>query len=470
MRIAWLRKSLFSGFAGVCALTACVDESPAPQTGDGDGDGDAATSTSEGEPEGDTYTWYRDVQTVMANKCGTCHVAGEVAPFALSTYEDVQAVAPLLPESIAAGTMPPWPPTDACNTYSHSRALDEAQREMLLTWFEQDMPLGDPADAPPPSEPVPLWQPDVVIEMPEDYTPSKAPDDYHCFLIDGPELDSTEYVTSFEVYPGERSIVHHVIAYLVLPNMVEQFETFDAAEEGPGYTCFGAPTGAGGGSSVFTGIRWIGSWAPGGGHWDAPEGTGMAVPPGSKMVIQMHYNAPPDSTLSDRSSVALGLSPSVERPAIKLPFTKLGWFSGNMPIPAGEPSVIHVHDADRNDQLLQLLLAQIGAGPGDTVQLRDASLHMHTLGRQGQMKVKHASGEESCLLHIDDWDFGWQDAYTLEEAVELGPDDILQLACEWDNSAENQPLVDGVPREPTPVNWGDGTFDEMCLGILYAYK
>lgn len=40
-------------------------------------------------------------------------------------------------------------------------------------------------------------------------------------------------------------------------------------------------------------------------------------------------------------------------------------------------------------------------------------------------------------------------------------------AVSWcDNSAENQPLVDGVPKESVDVGWGEGTFDEMCLGVL----
>ncbi len=42
----------------------------------------------------------------------------------------------------------------------------------------------------------------------------------------------------------------------------------------------------------------------------------------------------------------------------------------------------------------------------------------------------------------------------------------MHLQCWWDNSAENQPLVDGVPKPSVDVGWGEGTFDEMCLGVL----
>lgn len=472
MLIDWLRPSSSLIIVAIW-LTACVDAPEPASTAD---DSESSNTTAEADDGQDTdtgdeetYTWHRDVQPIVAQKCGGCHAEGDIAPFALTTYEDAFTVAPILAPTIESGAMPPWPPADGCNEYTDSRGLTEEQREILLTWLEQGAPEGDPAEAPPAPEPPPPWEPDVVVAMPEPYTPTKSPDDYHCFLIDGPEIDTTQYVTGFEVFPGERSMVHHVIAYLVLPSALSDFEAFDEAEEGPGYTCFGAPTGAGGGTGAFAGVRWIGSWAPGGGHWSAPEGTGMAVPPGSKVVIQMHYNAAPGTTLADLSSIGLELSPTVDKPAIMMPFTSFNWLSGGMSIPAGDPSVIHSHTASRTDQLVQFMLAGIGAGPGDTVYIRDAALHMHLLGRQGQVLVKHASGENSCLLHIDDWDFGWQGSYTLEEPVALGPDDELMLACEWDNSAGNQAIVDGEPREPVDVNWGDGTFDEMCLGILYAH-
>jgi hypothetical protein len=468
MLIDWLRPTC-PLLAAVFALTACVDAPVPTNTAEGNESSDeAGTTTDTGDTE--TYTWHRDVQPIVAEKCGTCHVAGDIAPFALTTYENAIAVAPILAPSIESGEMPPWPPAAGCSEYTDSRALTDEQREVLLTWLDEGTPEGDPADAAPTPGPAPAWEPDVLIEMPEPYTPTKSPDDYHCFLIDGPELDSTQYVTGFEVFPGQRSMVHHVIAYLVLPSALEDFEAFDAAEEGPGYTCFGSPTGAGDDGSAFTGVRWIGSWAPGGGHWIAPEGTGMAVQPGSKVVIQMHYNTAPGSTMSDLSSVGFELSPTVEQPAIMMPFTSFSWFSGGMSIPAGDPSVIHVHNGTRTDELVQFALAGIGAGPSDTVYIRDASLHMHLLGRQAEVSVKHESGDESCLLYIDDWDFGWQGSYSLEQAVELGPNDVLQLACEWDNSAENQPIVDGQPRVPVDVNWGEGTFDEMCLAVLYAHR
>ena len=72
-----------------------------------------------------------------------------------------------------------------------------------------------------------------------------------------------------------------------------------------------------------------------------------------------------------------------------------------------------------------------------------------------------------CLLDIPEWDFNWQYAYEIEESVLFNPGDQLGISCEWDNSASNQHRVNGQLPDPQDVDWGDGTQDEMCLGVLY---
>ena len=50
----------------------------------------------------------------------------------------------------------------------------------------------------------------------------------------------------------------------------------------------------------------------------------------------------------------------------------------------------------------------------------------------------------------------------------VNPGDRIRVECHWDNSAANQPIVDGVQQEPHDVGWGEGTGDEMCLGLMYV--
>ena len=370
--------------------------------------------------------------------------------------------------------MPPWPPAAGCNQYEHDRSLTEEQRATLLTWLDEGAPEGDPAEAAPLPEPADAWIPDVTAAMPEPYVPAIEPDDYRCFLLepgDLAELDGTRYVTGFEVFPGERAVVHHVIAYLVDAEQVAAFEALDAGDPGPGYTCFGGPNGMQG-SGSGSGARWLGSWVPASTPWSAPEGSGIAIEPGVRLVVQMHYNTSSSAPVADRTSLGLRLEDSVEHPGMMFPLTDIGWVTGSSPmtIPAGEPAVVHSTTIERDGPLLSLLLGRLGVGASETVAISSAGLHMHTLGHRARLAVRHADASESCLLELDDYDFAWQGGYDLREAVQLGPDDALELSCEWDNSAENQPIIDGAVRAPQDVAWGEGTFDEMCLGVVYVSR
>jgi hypothetical protein len=421
--------------------------------------GDSGESGETGEQQA-TYTYWADAKAVLDQKCAGCHVSGDIAPFALTTYAEVSAVAPILPFAIEVGSMPPWPPADGCNEYQHNRSLDEAERELLLTWLAEGAPEGDPADEPPPGDEDPAddFQPDVTLTMLEPYTPTQGPDDYRCFVIpwDGPE----PWVTGFRVVPDQRSIVHHVIAFAVDPELADSVEALDAAEPGPGYTCFG--------DAGVQEARWLGSWAPGGRAMLFPEGTGSRLDPGSLVVIQVHYNTSAAGPVADQSAIELSLAETVERPLVTQPATNVGWVVGYEPmtIPAGDPDVTHVTEIDLRSGWWAGEIAETGVGPEDPLVLHVAGLHMHQLGVRGRLTILREDQSEDCVVEIPEWDFGWQGGYQFVEPMLIHPGDRVKLQCWWDNSAENQPIIDGEQVEPIDVAWGEGTRDEMCLSVL----
>ncbi|MCA9709823.1 MAG: monooxygenase [Myxococcales bacterium] len=452
-------------------LAACGSDDAPPASVDTD----ATTSTTdpgtadttEGPPD-DALTWWRDVEPIVRAKCAGCHRPGEVAPFSLETHADFVAFSAAAAWAIESGAMPPWGVDDTCNDYRDPLSLTPEQREVLLRYVDDAlMPEGDPADATPPEPPPPALVPDVVLEMPEAYTPSLAePDDYRCFTIPWPQdLAEDRFVTGLEIYPGETSIVHHVIVYAIEAGNEGFYLDLEDADPGPGYTCFGGP-----GKTDGT-ARWVGAWVPGQQPFSAPEGVGQRISPGTTLVMQVHYNVALGAALADRSSIGLSLSPSVERRAHIMPLAELAWLAsdGSMLIPAGDPSVVHEATFDRTHPILAAgLLGELGV-PADTpLEIWNVGFHMHNLGTQGRLDLVDPGGDSACLLDIYRWDFEWQRSYDLVQPVRFDADQQVHLRCQWDNSANNQPVVDGQPLEPADVDWGDGTLDEMCLGILYV--
>jgi len=73
----------------------------------------------------------------------------------------------------------------------------------------------------------------------------------------------------------------------------------------------------------------------------------------------------------------------------------------------------------------------------------------------------------TCAIDIPQWNFHWQQFYYYQQPILVGPGDIVRLECTYDNSADNQPIINGVRAQPAPLMWGEATTDEMCLNYLY---
>jgi mono/diheme cytochrome c family protein len=407
------------------------------------------------EPSSSTTSYYADVKPIIDRSCVGCHQAGQIGVGLLDSYAEVAQRAPAIREQVVDRVMPPWHADSDCNDYQGDRSLSQDEIDLVAAWIDAGAPAGDPADdanaaiAELPSLP----RVDATLELPVAYTPStKAGDDYRCFVVDFPAA-TTKFVTGVHVQPGNATSVHHVIAFYAGADQAAEIDALDAADPAPGYECFG-----GAGTNNLAGM--LAGWAPGAGASETPPGTGILVEGGSKVIIQMHYNTVTWDGAPDATRIELMLEDSVDRVGWFQFFTNPQWVLAKaMPIPAGEPDVMHEFTAPGIAQFIT---------NGEPFDVYAATFHMHTRGTSGRLSVKHADGEESCLLDIPRWDFNWQGGYNLTEPVRVTAADALYIQCHWDNSLENQPVVNGMQMPPNELNWGEGTGDEMCLGGVFV--
>lgn len=407
-------------------------------------------------PPGDV-TYYQHVKPILDARCAQCHYEGGIAPFSLASYDQASAYAGVSKLAIEAGTMPPWHASDECADYVARRMITDDELATLVQWIDTGKAEGDPANpgAPIEVETTSLSRVDLSITMAEAYEPVVAAsyyDDYRCFVLPWPE-QATTYVSGFRAVPGNDEIVHHLIAFLASPNDVATYEQMDADEPGPGYTCFG---GTGGPAR-----EWVGAWAPGSQGDDLPPGLGIEVQPGSAIILQVHYNtlyAGMDGVIEpDQSAIEFKLDAQVDRPAFIMPWANPAWLGGGMDIPANDA------DASHDFQFDATYFPGMNATSFD---IYSSSMHMHLLGSSGKLSIEHSDGTSECLLQIDNWDFNWQDNYVFRNSKLFERGDALRVECHWDNSAANQPVVNGEQLPPQDVNWGEGSTDEMCLGVL----
>ena len=354
----------------------------------------------------------------------------------------------------------------------------------------------DPAPAP--SSVGPAGESIITVGMAEPYAPSSAgtaTDDYRCFIVD-PALEDDVFITGVRFAPGNPDIVHHAILYRVAPDQVAGALKRDEEEPGQGWTCFGGPdlpaSQQGGGDIGGLGsAAWLAAWAPGGRVARMPEGTGVHLPAGSVAVLQVHYNLlagdGPDQTavelMTEPGDADLARLETLLLPApVELPC--LPEESG--PLCDREAAVRDTIGRFGGESLrtiwgLQLIcggeLTEPKAGPTQScdhrartdLEIYSAAGHMHLLGRTITIEANPGTDRARVLLEVPTWDFDNQGATRLDEPLTVSAGDVLRVTCTHDARLRSMlPALKDI--EPRYVTWGEGTTDEMCLGILSVVR
>lgn len=325
----------------------------------------------------------------------------------------------------------------------------------------------------------------LEIRMAKPYTPTlpkQGSDEYRCFLMD-PKLTRDTLITGTDFLPANPKLVHHVILYRVDPDEVARAEQLDASEPGDGWTCFGGSGIEGPIGQRLDKAPWLGAWAPGGTESVLGDGIGMPVSKGTRIVMQIHYNLV-NGTGADQSAVKLRLATDNGR--YKALRTMLMPAPVELPCRDGTHGGLCYRDMSLSEtkarfgvvgatgDLLHLLCGPIAAGPTQSctrqvrapMVVRAAAGHMHLLGRSITVTADKGTATEQTVLDIPSWDFDNQGSIPLAKPIELTTKDTLTVTCTHDQSLRDVlPAFQG--KTERYVLWGEGTTDEMCLGIVF---
>jgi hypothetical protein len=347
----------------------------------------------------------------------------------------------------------------------------------------------------PPAAPLRPGERFQVLEMSRPYTPKPpttgSTDDYRCFLVD-PKFTTTTFLTGSQFLPQNADIVHHAIFFRVPAAQVAEAQALDAAVPGDGWTCFGG-TGIGGPRAQTRQLRnapWVAAWAPGGRETVTAPGTGTLMEAGSQLVMQVHYNllaTGGKATATDQSGLRIRLAPG--NAELQPLLTNLLVAPVELPCPAGESGRLCDRDMSVFDVMRRFgddagftvaglpLLCNEGkpVAPGPTqhcdrtirepMTVRAAAGHMHLLGKSIKIEVNPGTPKATTLLDVPVYDFDDQGARRLPKAVAVKAGDVMRVTCTWDATLRTK-LPELRPLQPRYVVWGEGTSDEMCLGVV----
>lgn len=367
-------------------------------------------------------TYSNQIARIMEDRCVRCHRAGEIGPFPLVAFDEVVGWAEMMREVVNEGRMPPWFANPEHGKFANDSRLTDDEKRLLNEWVENGCPEGDPADLPPPRQWVDGWQmpePDQVIYMSEEpYTvAAEGVVEYQYFTAD-PGWTEDKWIQAAEARPDNRSVVHHIIAFIT------------------------PPSADGSGGRARGGL--LGGYAPGSGVRVNPPGVATFVPAGSKITFQMHYT-PNGSEQKDRSYIGVTFAdPKSVRKRM------LGGSPSNhsFAIPPGDPhyKVTSEHQFDEDTDLVWF------------------APHMHLRGSAFRYEAAYPDGRREVLLDVPKYDFNWQIRYMLAEPKRLPKGTTMHCTAYFDNSADN--VANPDPTET--VRWGDQTWEEMMIGWFGA--
>jgi hypothetical protein len=320
------------------------------------------------------------------------------------------------------------------------------------------------------------------------YTPKAPPgatDDYHCTLMD-PHVTSNSYIISSQFFPGGPED-HHAILFLVPPALAGAAQAADG--DNKGWSCFGESPIPNTGLDQISNTPWLSAWSPGHGADNLPKGTGIYFPAGSLVVMQVHYNLLVGDKPVKNSLVLHTVPASTPLLPLRLDL---------MPAPPDVPCPVGVTGplCDRAASLANLgqrfgassirfvnnLESICGrdpnnppAGPttscdwpvGTTGYIVRVGAHMHLLGVSFKMVLNPGTPSARTILDVPDYNFHYQRAYNLAQPVAVSPGDTIQVSCTYNAQlGQELPILRRVP--PHFVTWGDGSSDEMCLGLMWT--
>ena len=132
-------------------------------------------------------TWSDNVAQLVYDKCTKCHHVGGIAPTSFMTYGEVSPMAAAVAAAVSSDVMPPWPPDNNYQQYSHDRSLTATEKATIIDWVNAGYPEGNAANTPPPpvySAGSILGPGDLTVQIPTYMSKATASsDDYACFAV-----------------------------------------------------------------------------------------------------------------------------------------------------------------------------------------------------------------------------------------------------------------------------------------------
>ena len=306
-------------------------------------------------------TFSRDVAPIVFHHCVYCHRPGNIGPFSAGTYDAIRPWARSIRQAVLTRRMPPWFAEPGYRGLVHDRRLSDDDIRTIAAWVDGGSKEGNPASLPSLPQFTDGWEigtPDLVVTMSEPYripasgfVPTVSlPTDY--------VFPEDMWVQAIELKPGNPRVVHQALVRLGNGGITDGLHLYSS---GLGATMF-------------------------------REGYGKFIPKGTRIHLQMHYNAIGQQT-TDRSQVGFKFAVKPVHTEVR---TGIGE-SRPLPAPASPPS-------HQNASTFPL---------SASARIHAFRLHMSTRGGRATATLVLPDGSRTVLFAAEGWTDDWEHDYVL---------------------------------------------------------
>jgi len=311
-----------------------------------------------------------------------------------------------------------------------------------------------------------------VLSMQEDYPIPATGEIPYQYLVVPANFAEDRFITDWEIRPGDRRAVHHLLLYLLAPKDVAEAQmkrqqgmmlqrmfgpkpAAGAPRPVPPFEfacCVQIPDGEEGGRPLPPEQRkdpgpnyrarpmgmsqGMGGFSPGGSIRHFPEGMGMRIPAGYSLVFQMHYTTYGQAT-TDRSRIGLKFTKTPPKTVLNT----MALINASLSIPPGEANYTIDNSMTFNRETMIYSLIP----------------HTHVRGTGWHYEVIYPDGRKEVILSVPKYDFNWQHEYVFTQPLRMPAGSKLYAKAWYDNSPKNKSNPDPTKQ----VTWGDQTWEEM---------
>lgn len=384
-------------------------------------------------------TYFEDIQPLLYKNCVSCHRVGHVAPFALTTFEEVNKRANMISKVTHSRYMPPNPADPEFAHYKNVKSLSKDELDKIDQWIaggkkkgvENPILQADTFD-------IATREPDMVLTLQKPFIiAGNNKEQFRVFVIPTNAKEDL-YIEGIDFLPQNKTLAHHCRFMLDTTNKLRADDGIEV-----------------GASSEFQklGVKmndnFLHGWLPGNTAIFYPNGTAKRLPKNADIILNMHYSPSPKD-VSENSKILIYLSKTPPKRLVKT-FILEENSVVNQPFYIPKDTLIKFY---QRSPMIPYDIALISVTP-----------HMHLLGKNFKAFAITPEGDLINLIHIPKWDFNWQMTYQFEKMIKIPKGSVIYSEAEYDNTLNNR----RNPNNPSKnIEYGWGTKDEM-MNLIFQY-